>query len=146
MTAISNRLPAVTVEYDWRNTGKRVTKEFEDANAAKKFYAKKLKDGKNPKLVEADASAPANTKQSVTEKLTTTDKPKTGDDKPVPQGVSHKLTRPYFAGVVIQNHGVEAGVTAAMVTEVDKLYGQPNPRESRFCLKNAWHAIRGYGT
>ena len=36
MTAISNRTPPVTVEYDYR--GQRVQKTFDDAFAAKRFY------------------------------------------------------------------------------------------------------------
>ena len=41
---ISNRMPAVKVEYDCR--GKRTTKTFKDAYAARRFYAAKLRAGK----------------------------------------------------------------------------------------------------
>jgi len=48
MAAITNRSPTVTVEYDCR--GKRVTKTFDDAYAAKQFYIEKYKAGRNPKV------------------------------------------------------------------------------------------------
>ncbi len=51
-------------------------------------------------------------------------------------------TRPYLAGVIIRKYGLAAGVTPAMVAEVDAACGIPNPRESKFCLKNSWHACR----
>ena len=139
MSAITNRLPAVTVEYDYGKTGKRVTKTFDDANKAKTFYAKKMKDGKNPKLTEPE---PPPAEPMAEEKPAS--KPQPEPATPKAPGVSYKQTRPYFAGVVVKRHGVAAGVTAAMVAEVDELYGSPNPRESQFCLKNAWHAVRGY--
>ncbi len=47
--AITNRLPEVTVEYD--KNGKRVTKHFACAFEARRFYASKLKAGKNPSVV-----------------------------------------------------------------------------------------------
>ena len=43
---ISNRQPPVAVEYDCR--GKRETKTFTDAYAARRFYVAKLNAGKNP--------------------------------------------------------------------------------------------------
>ena len=43
---ISTRLPSVVVEYDCR--GRRATKQFDDAYAARRFYASKFKSGKNP--------------------------------------------------------------------------------------------------
>ena len=48
MTAISNRMPGVNIEYDCR--GKRVEKHFDDAYEARRFFAEKLKLGKNPKV------------------------------------------------------------------------------------------------
>jgi hypothetical protein len=39
MTAISNRFPPVTIEYD--KNRKRVTKEFANPHDAKRFYVKK---------------------------------------------------------------------------------------------------------
>ena len=32
----------------------------------------------------------------------------------------------------------------ALVLTGRSLYGKPNKVESQFCLRNAWHAIRGY--
>lgn len=49
MSSISNRLPSVTVEYDSR--GKRVSKYFTDAYAARKFYINKFREGKNPHII-----------------------------------------------------------------------------------------------
>ena len=46
--AISARMPSVVVEYDCR--GKRVEKLFECPYEARRFYAAKLKDGKNPRV------------------------------------------------------------------------------------------------
>lgn len=43
---ISTRLPSVVVEYDCR--GRRATKQFDDAYAARRFYTQKFKQGKNP--------------------------------------------------------------------------------------------------
>lgn len=59
-------------------------------------------------------------------------------------GVRTTRTRPYLAGAIIAKHGLTAGVTPAMVAELDETYGKPNPRESQFCLKNAWHACRAF--
>jgi len=41
VTSISDRLPAVKVEYDYGTKGERRTKEFEDANEGKKFFTAK---------------------------------------------------------------------------------------------------------
>lgn len=64
--------------------------------------------------------------------------------KPTIPGVRATNTRPYIAGKIIAKHGLEAGVTKEMVAELDAEYGQANPRESQFCLRNAWHAVRGF--
>ena len=48
--AISNRLPAVAVEYDKHGT--RTVKQFANAHEAKRFYIAKLKAGKNPALTK----------------------------------------------------------------------------------------------
>ncbi len=50
----------------------------------------------------------------------------------------------FRAGTIIAKHGLAAGVTEAMVAELDEAYGKANPTESQFCLKNAWHAARGF--
>lgn len=59
-------------------------------------------------------------------------------------GVREAKTRPYIAGQVIAKMGLGEGVTPAMIAEVDELYGNENPRESKFSLRNAWHAIRAW--
>lgn len=41
----------VTIEYDCRRTGKRVTKVLPNAFAARRFYARKLREGRNPAVV-----------------------------------------------------------------------------------------------
>lgn len=61
-------------------------------------------------------------------------------------GVRESRSRPYLAGIVIKKHTRAAGITEVMITELDAAYGKPNPAESLFCLRNAWHAIRGYVT
>ena len=65
---------------------------------------------------------------------------KTGGGIP---GVSTTKGRPYYAGLVIAKHGLDAGVTEAMAHEVNALVGTGNTRESLFALRNAWHAIKG---
>ena len=77
------------------------------------------------------------------------EKPKAEPKKPTPKkpkapGVHAKVTRPYLAGQIIREHGLAAGVTDAMVAELDDAYGKPNPTESRYRLKDAWHACRAY--
>ena len=49
---ISNRMPAVDVEYD--HNGQRVRKSFPNAYAARRFYSKKLAAGKNPAVKKAE--------------------------------------------------------------------------------------------
>jgi hypothetical protein len=53
-------------------------------------------------------------------------------------------TRAACAGTVIAKRGHAAGVTEAMIREVDKMFGKPNDVESAICLRNAWHAINAY--
>ena len=50
-TVISNRMPAVVVEYDCY--GRRKSRHFGDAYEARRFYAAKLQQGKNPRVKEA---------------------------------------------------------------------------------------------
>ena len=73
-------------------------------------------------------------------------KPKAGPvpSAPRPHGVRACPSRPYLAGTIVRRHGLAAGVTPQMIKELDAAYGRPNPRESQFCLKNAWHAVRAY--
>lgn len=53
--AISNRLPAIDVEYD--KNSKRATKHFSDAYKARRFYVAKLNAGKNPVLTKPKGNA-----------------------------------------------------------------------------------------
>ena len=50
MAAISGRFPAVAIEYDCR--GLRKAKQFDSAQQAKRFYAKKLHAGRRPAVVK----------------------------------------------------------------------------------------------
>ncbi|QDS91886.1 hypothetical protein FF011L_06220 [Roseimaritima multifibrata] len=126
--------PTVSVSYDWGSKGQRRTKTFDDAHAAKAFYTAKDKAGKNPKVAATtdDTTAPAPRQTPPNE------------GPPSLPGVRPMRTRPYLAGVVVAKHGLAAGVTDAMVAELDAAYGKPNPVESKFCLKNAHHAARGF--
>ena len=151
--------PTIRVEYDYGTNGERRIKEFPDAAKANKFIKLKARAGKNPKELKAPPNAKTKPKFKVTAvtevdldpaAATTTAKtdrettkaasPKTST---VP-GVRPMRTRPYLAGKIIAKHGVAAGVTDAMVAELDEAYGKPNATESRWCLKNAWHAARGF--
>jgi hypothetical protein len=67
-------------------------------------------------------------------------------------GVRNTRSRPYLAGIIVKKHAtakgegkldLTCGITDEMVTELDEAYGKPNPVESMFTLRNAWHAIRG---
>lgn len=137
MTAITTRLPAVTVEYDAAK-GKRAKKKFDDANKAKAFYAEKEKAGKNPQVVgEAPAAA-------ATPPTTATPAPAPAKPPKTPGVSATARTRAYYAGLVIKRHGHAAGVTPAMVAEVDAAYGKPNAVESEICLRNAWHVVRAW--
>ena len=54
MSSISNRMPGVVVAWDGP-AGQRLTKTFDDPYGARAFYARKLTEGRHPK-VEADAA------------------------------------------------------------------------------------------
>lgn len=69
--------------------------------------------------------------------------------KPKMPGVALLATRPYIAGQIIKRHGLAAGVTDAMVAELDAAYAagkKPNPTQSKFDLQSAWQATRGFTT
>ena len=81
------------------------------------------------------------------------DKPKPKKDTgPSLEGVRLVMTRPHCAGVVLAKHGLAKGITNEMVEEVDELFNADRPdgekkqniTESRFVIRNAYHAIRGY--
>ncbi len=62
----------------------------------------------------------------------------------IPGVAPNSRTRAYFAGVVVARNGLAAGITDAMIAEVDALYGDANTIESSGRLRNAWHSIRGF--
>ncbi len=102
--------------------------------AEKKAAAEKAK-------AEAAAAKEAAKKKAAEEKAAAKAAAKT----PSLPGVRETVTRPFVAGQIIKRHGgLAAGVTDAMVAELDKEYGKVNPTESMFCMRNAWHAIRGF--
>lgn len=118
------------------------------ATATKKATAKKTTPAKAnkkesaPAKVEAPAPAAEPTPKAEPAPATTEKKPT--PKKPKAPGVAAKVTRPYLAGQIIQKYGLAAGVTPAMVAELDEAYGKPNPTESAFVLRNAWHSCRAY--
>jgi len=104
---------------------------------------------KAPPAKKAAAKKPAKAKAAPVKKDKKAKKDKPAKNTPpettrIP-GVRETRTRPYLAGTIIAEHGLEAGVTEAMVAELDDLYGKTNPAESLFALRNAWHSIRGFG-
>lgn len=100
------------------------------ATATKKAPAKKTAPAKQaPAPVEAAPTKPTPAKKPAA---------------PVTPGVRAGRTRAYLAGQIIKKHGITAGVTAAMVAELDEAYGKANPTESRYRLSDAWHAARGF--
>ena len=137
MTAITTRLPATAVEFDGPK-GKRTTKKFADAYKARTFYAAQDKVGKNPKVTAGELPSE--------DSLPPSKASAAGATKPdkVPGVATNAKTRAGAAGAVIAKHGLTAGVTAAMIAEVDKTYGKPNETETAICLRNAWHAISSY--
>lgn len=52
--------------------------------------------------------------------------------------------RPYQAGRVLAEVGLDKGITTEMVQKVDAYLGSPNAKESQSWLKSAWHIINGY--
>jgi hypothetical protein len=129
----------------------------EDEAPPPKKAATPAKKAPAPAAEEAPA-APAKGKKAATPAATTTTTEEGGAGKkktpaapkppkePAMPGVRASRSRPYLAGIVIKKAGRDAGITDAMVAELDEAYGKPNPTESMFTLRNAWHAIRGYVT
>ena len=109
------------------------------ATTTKKTRKKKTTSATATNKKKTTAERPATAKTKATVAAT----PKTPEAPKVP-GVRPMRTRPYLAGLIIARHGIAAGVTNAMVEELDEAYGKPNPTESTWCLKNAWHSARGY--
>lgn len=61
-----------------------------------------------------------------------------------PTYVRHTKGRPYQAGRVIAEVGTAEGVTQRMVDMVEERCKKKNPKETRFALTRAWHAIDGF--
>lgn len=138
-----------------------VLEKMEDATlkttVTKALEAAKNEDGfiilgEDPKAEEAPAKA-ADKKGGKAAKEPKEEKPpkekKEKPAKPVkeagPPGVRYTRSRPYLAGVLIKKlGGLKAGITEEHVKQLDEAYGKENPAESMFCLRNAWHAARGY--
>lgn len=97
-----------------------------------------------PTPTKATAKKKETAKQPAPAPAAAEPKPKATPKKPKAPGVQAKVTRPYLAGQIIGKHGLAAGVTPAMVAELNEAYGKANDVESTFCLKNAWHACRAY--
>lgn len=53
-------------------------------------------------------------------------------------------TRPFLAGQIIKEYGLEVGVTDEMIAELDRRYGTNKPRECAHILRHAWHSVRGF--
>lgn len=53
-------------------------------------------------------------------------------------------TRPFLAGQIIKEYGLDVGVTDEMIAELDRRYGTNKPRECAHILRHAWHSVRGY--
>ncbi len=161
MAAITDRLPEVDIEYDSR--GKRATKHFEDAHAAKRFFTAKLNDGKNPTVkgdgsitlddgaIALDPAGMVAVDADLAALNANVAAAKGGDvgpatlSLPKATGVNcNATTRALVAGKVLAKYGHAGGVTEAMIAEVDAEFGKPNAVESGIHLRNAYHAIRGF--
>ena len=111
--------------------------------AKKKPVEKAAESGEKPVKKAAKKAAPAEEEEEAPAKPAKKAKePK--PEKPKSTGVRKSKTRPYVGGSIIKKYGLDAGITEAMVAEVDSEFGEANPRETKFVLRNAWHAIRGY--
>jgi len=119
------------------------TKKKTTANTTKPATAKptKKKPAVKPSAESETETAP---KTVATTEPAKPEAPAKQEKKPTTPGVRAMKTRPYIAGKIIAKHGLAAGVTKEMVVELDAEYGHDNPAESLFCLRNAWHAARGY--
>lgn len=112
----------------------------EDPKAEEAPAEKPAKGGK-----KAAADKPAKEEKPAKEKKEKQEKPAKPEKEPGPPGVRYTRSRPYLAGVLIKKlGGLKAGITEEHVKQLDEAYGKENPAESMFCLRNAWHAARGY--
>jgi hypothetical protein len=119
-----------------------------DAVAAK-APAKKA-PGKKAPVAAAEAPAPAAEPAPAPAKKTAAKKAPVAPAAPAAEakskcvGVRYTAGRPYVCGQVLLEHGVLGGLTPEMVAAVDAQYGDANPRESMFAIRNGWHVLRGY--
>lgn len=149
------RLFRIQVEYDCR--GGRACKLFTDQFAARRFCVAKFKAGKRPHLRRPKPSD-SNTPEITTMATTTKKAPKQSSTKKAdakaskpaakeatgPAGVRPAKNRSYCAALVINKHGLKAGVTEAMVKEVEALYGEPAPAGGIGWMTAAWHALNAW--
>lgn len=153
MAAISTRQPAIEITYATAK-GRR-TKKFsgEELGEARTFYAKKLEAGADPQITgEKPANWDAPAADAETQELTDAVNAAIAAIAANPAPAKIRLgvaptakTRAYFAGKIIAEFGHDKGVTPEMVKALDKAYGKANPTESEIMLRNAWHALRGFG-
>lgn len=122
------------------------------AKAAKPAPAKKAAAEKKPATKPAAAKkAPA--KETKAAKPAKAPKPKPEEEEEegesgiagVRIGVKSRI---YVAGRILAKIGVDKGVSDEVAARIDKAYekghGRSNPRESRYSLRLAVHAIKGY--
>lgn len=153
MTAITNRQPAITIEYD---TAKgRTSKAFdgEQIAAAKKLYMAKLNAGKNPTITGDDAgqltAADATDTETAELNAAVAEAQATQDVGPakIKLGIDPKAKpRAYYAGRLLASQGLDAGIPDGMARAVSKAFNprKLNDRESAFSLRYSWHAIKGF--
>lgn len=119
-----------------------------DAVAAK-APAKKA-PGKKAPVAAAEAPAPAPepapapAKKGAAKKAPVAPAAPAAEAKSKCVGVRYTAGRPFVCGQVLLEHGVLGGLTPEMVAAVDAQYGDANPRESMFAIRNGWHVLRGY--
>ena len=103
-------------------------------------------------VVGSTATSPA-TEQPVTVKtyeqekknvVAKPEKPQRPQKEDKVPGERMKKSRRYMAGVVVAKYGIESGVTAQMIEELDKMYGKANPRISAVLLLDSIYIISGY--
>lgn len=70
--------------------------------------------------------------------------PEPKKEKVGPGGLRITKTRETIAGRIIKEVGLEVGITAKMIDDVDAEYGKPNKDRSWSALISAWHTINGY--
>lgn len=70
--------------------------------------------------------------------------PAAAEPTPKPAGVRPNQGRLYWAGRLLARDGLEPGITAEQVAEIDELLGTSHPIQTRYDLSAAWHVIHGY--